>query len=485
MTRLEETGIATGHGVDSRTHGVGSRMPGTEERAVDYARNYRRRALHANLLVGSVWATGGVAAILFLTSAGTAPFGTVGAAVSSLGIIAGLVGTDFILVMLVLAARVPLIDRTIGHDRAIAVHRSLGKPALYLLLCHGSLLLIGYGLEQGFSPFAELGPMLATPNMPLAFIALALMIVVVVTSLVAVRRRFSYEGWHIVHLLSYVAVAFAIPHQLTLGGVLANGTLPRVYWITLYVLAFGAIATYRVIEPIVSTFRHHIRVDRVETIADGVVSIHLSGRGLTGLGAAGGQFFVWRFWTGATWWHSHPVSLSSVPTDGTARITLRDLGDGSRRILSIPSGTFVSIEGPYGLFTPRARTAPKLAIVAAGIGITPERALLEESRLSPGEATVLLRTSADDRYLWDETAAIAKAKGAKFYTMRGPRATSGARWMPQRDASRGVSLRSVFPDLLDSDLYVCGPPAWLELIEAESIAAGLPAHQLHSERFDW
>jgi predicted ferric reductase len=485
MTRLEETGIATGHGVDSRTHGVGSRMPGTEERAVDYARNYRRRALHANLLVGSVWATGGVAAILFLTSAGTAPFGTVGAAVSSLGIIAGLVGTDFILVMLVLAARVPLIDRTIGHDRAIAVHRSLGKPALYLLLGHGSLLLIGYGLEQGFSPFAELGPMLATPNMPLAFIALALMIVVVVTSLVAVRRRFSYEGWHIVHLLSYVAVAFAIPHQLTLGGVLANGTLPRVYWITLYVLAFGAIATYRVIEPIVSTFRHHIRVDRVETIADGVVSIHLSGRGLTGLGAAGGQFFVWRFWTGATWWHSHPVSLSSVPTDGTARITLRDLGDGSRRILSIPSGTFVSIEGPYGLFTPRARTAPKLAIVAAGIGITPARALLEESRLSPGEATVLLRTSADDRYLWDETAAIAKAKGAKFYTMRGPRATSGARWMPQRDASRGVSLRSVFPDLLDSDLYVCGPPAWLELIEAESIAAGLPAHQLHSERFDW
>ena len=34
--------------------------------------------------------------------------------------------------MLVLAARIPLIDRTSGHDRAIAVHRALGKPALYL-----------------------------------------------------------------------------------------------------------------------------------------------------------------------------------------------------------------------------------------------------------------------------------------------------------------------------------------------------------------
>ena len=485
MSRVEQAGVAADRRSDSATLTTGARMPGIAQRTVDYARNYRRRALRSTLLVAAVWTTGGVAAILFLTSAGTAPFGTMGAAVSSLGIIAGLVGTDFILVMIVLAARVPLIDRTIGHDRAIAVHRSLGKPALYLLLSHGALLLIGYGLEQGFSPFAELGPMLATPNMPLAFIALGLMIVVVVTSLVAVRRRFSYEGWHVIHLLSYVAVALAIPHQLSLGGVLANGTLPRVYWITLYVLAFGSIATYRVIEPVVSTFRHRIRVDRVETIAEGVVSIHLSGRALTSLGAVGGQFFVWRFWTGSTWWHSHPVSLSSVPTDGTARITLRDLGDGSRRILSIPSGTFVSIEGPYGLFTPAARTAPKIAIIAAGIGITPARALLEESRLSPGEATVLLRTSIDDRYLWDEVATIAKAKGAKFYTMTGPRATSGARWMPQRDAERGVSLRSVLPDLLDSDLYVCGPPAWLELIEAEAVAAGLPAHRLHSERFEW
>jgi predicted ferric reductase len=458
----------------------------TTTAAARYELNHRRRTLTSNLLVGLVWASGAIAVILFLTSAGSAPFGTIGSAISSIGILAGLVGSDFILVMLVLAGRVPFIDHAIGHDRAIAVHRSLGKPALYLLLAHGALLLTGYGIEQGINPVAELGPMLETPNMWLALIALVLLVTVVVTSLVAVKRRFSYEGWHLVHLLSYVAVAFALPHQLTLGGVLATGSVQRIYWITLYVVAFGCLATYRFIEPAVSSLRHQIRVKRVETIAPGVVSMHLSGHNLRALGSVGGQFFVWRFWTGRTWWHSHPVSLSAVPSHSAARITLRDLGAGTQRISSIPAGTRVSVEGPYGLFTPEARTAPKLAIIAAGIGITPARALLEQSTLRPGEATILLRASdADDAFLWNEMAELAEAKGARLYTMTGQRSVTQPQWMPTHDAIRGVSLASIFPDILQSDLYVCGPAAWLELIEADARAIGLPQHQLHSERFDW
>lgn len=434
----------------------------------------------------ALWASGAAAAALFLASGGAAQFGSAADIVTSLGIIAGLVGTDFILVMLVLAARVPLLDRTIGHDRAVALHRRLGKPALYLLLAHGVLLLIGYGMSQGFNPIAEIGPMLALPDMPLAFIALGLMIAVVVTSLVAVRRKFSYEAWHLVHLLSYAAVAFALPHQLSVGGVLADGTVQRVYWIALYVAAFGSILTFRFIEPVVSSLRHRITVAGTSTIAPGVTSIHLSGRRLRSLGAAGGQFFVWRFWTGRTWWHSHPISLSAMPTDRTARITVRDLGAGSARISEVPAGTKVSIEGPYGLFSDAARTAPKLAIIAAGIGVTPVRALIEHARFAPGEATVLLRASDDDEtYLWDEIRAIAAAKGATLYVMLGGRARGQRSWMSQSDADRGVTLLGAFPDLLDSDLYVCGPSGWLDSVEGDARAAGIPSHQIHSERFDW
>lgn len=455
-------------------------------RRVDHRRTYARRARRADLLVMALWTSGAIAAALFLLSGGAAQFTTPAEVVTSLGIVAGLIGTDFILVMLVLAARIPVIDRTIGHDRAIATHRRLGKPALYLLLGHGALLLIGYGMSEGYNPVAELGPMLALPDMPLAFVGMGLLIAVVVTSLVAVRRRFSYEGWHLVHLLSYASVAFALPHQLSVGGVLAEGTAQRIYWIALYVVAFGAIVTFRFVEPVVSSLRHRIVVDDVVGIAPGVTSIHLKGRNLRALGAEGGQFFIWRFWTRRTWWHSHPVSLSSVPTGSTARITVRELGKGSGRISTVPRGTRVSIEGPYGLFTDAARTSPKLAIVAAGVGVTPIRALLEHAQFAPGEATVLLRAgSQDETYLWDEVRDLAAAKGATCFVMVGHRARTGPSWMSETDARRGVTLMATFPDLLRSDLYLCGPTAWLESLEADALAAGIRPHQIHAERFDW
>ena len=399
---------------------------------------------------------------------------------------AGLVGTDFILVMVVLAARIPLLDRTIGHDRSIAVHRSLGKPALYLLLAHAVLLITGYALTQKIDLIAETVRLWNTVDFPLAFIGLGLLVVVVISSLVAVRRRLSYEAWHLIHLLSYVAVLFAVPHQLSAGGILTDGSFERAYWISLYAVAFGSIGIFRFVEPTVSSLRHRLRVSVVEPVAPGVFSIHLSGHDLQSLGCFGGQFFVWRFWTRRTWWHSHPISLSAVPTTSAARITVRDLGDGSAQLGSLRAGTRVSLEGPYGIFTDAARTAPRLAIVAAGIGVTPVRALLEHSQVAPGEAVIVLRASSQaETYLWPEIATLAAQKGATLYTMVGPRPARGDSWMTAADSDRGVTINSVFPLLRESDLYLCGPAPWLDLVEADALRAGIPLHQVHTERFDW
>jgi predicted ferric reductase len=459
--------------------------PGTRAPGLDRRRQYRRRARRSDLLVTALWASGAAAAALFLSVGGASQFGSAADAITSIGIVTGLVGSDFVLVMLVLAARVPYIDRTVGHDRAIAVHRQLGKPALYLLLAHGVLLLIGYGVATSANPLAWVVDMWQLPDLPLAFLGLGLLVAVVVTSVVAVRRRFSYEGWHLVHLLSYAAVAVAIPHQLSNGAVLAAGP-QRVYWIALYVLAFGSILVYRFVEPVVSSLRHGLRVDRVIEVAPGVVSIVLRGTGLDRLDATGGQFFIWRFWAPGMWWHSHPISLSAAPTASYARITVRDLGTGSRAITAVRPGTRVWLEGPYGLFTDAARTAPKVAIIAAGIGITPARALLESAQIGPGEATVLLRASSEnEKWLWDEVEDLAAAKHATCFEMVGSRSASQSTWMSAADQARGVTIRSVFPDLLDSDLYICGPSAWLDLVEADARRAGVPAHQIHAERFDW
>lgn len=446
---------------------------------------YRRRAMRADLLSVIAWSTTALALALWLAT-GTADFSSAGGIVTSLGIAAGLIGTNLVLLMLLLAARIPFVDRTVGHDRALRMHRQLGKPAFYLLVAHGGLLLVGYGITDGIDPISETGVLWQAQDMPLAFLALGLFLLVVVSSLVIVRRKLPYEFWHVVHFLSYAAVLTALPHELSQGGVFTDGSAQRAYWVGLYVVTLGSIAVFRFIVPLARSLHHDVRISSIQRIGPDAYSIHFSGRDLERLNARGGQYVNWRFWTRGTWWHTHPISLSAVPTDNGMRVTLRTLGDGTRRIARLRPGTHVSFEGPYGLFSSDARTAPRMAIIAAGIGVTPVRALLEDSHLAPGEATILIRASGDDElFLWHELYRLAGERGAAIYAMTGRRAGGGRAWMSRDDADRGVTLRSVFPALDLSDVYVCGPDAWMDSVEAELRAQGVPQHRIHSERFDW
>ncbi len=452
----------------------------------DRDRSSQRRQRSEVALVAACWVSVVIAVMLFLGSGQPAHVTDLAGAITAAGIVTGLIGTDLILLMLVLAARIPWLDRTFGQDATLALHRRLGKPALYLILGHGALLTVGYSLRDGLSIWHQTLSLYSGRDMLLALAGIILLVLVVITSLVAVRRRFAYEAWHAIHLLSYIAVLVAVPHQLSAGQVLAQSTPQFFYWTFLYALAFGSIIWFRVAAPLLATDEHTIRVTDVETIGPDVFSIRLSGRDLSRLGVRGGQFAIWRFWSRGTWWHAHPISFSAVPTDTSARITVRAVGAGTRRLARLRSGTRVSIEGPYGIFTDAARTAPRLSIVAAGIGITPARALLEHSGVRPGEATVILRTTdRSRRFLWDEVEELIRAGGGTVSEMIGERPAEVMTWMSADAVGRGETITSALPHLLESDLFVCGPTAWTDLVVRDARAAGLPDRRIHVERFDW
>ena len=453
--------------------------------SADRARRHRARIAAADLLLVACWASAALAVALYLAQGVTIT--GIGDLLTSGGIVAGLVGTDLVLVMLVLAARIPFIDRTIGHDKAMGTHRVLGKPAFFLLLTHGALITAGYAWNDRTDVVEETVQLIGSPDMPLAYASIGLFVVVIVTSLVAVRRRFRYEVWHVIHLLSYAAVLTALPHQLSEGTVLAQSTWQRVYWIALYVLALGSIATFRFVEPVVQSLRHRVVVESVERIAADAVSIHLRGRALDRLGAEGGQFFGWRFWTRRTWYHQHPISLSAAPGGTTARVTIRELGAGTRRLASqLRPGTPVSFEGPYGIFTDRARGRDRVAVVAAGIGATPVRALLERLDAGPGMVTVVMRASDPaSLFLWGEIRALCLERGWDAWTSLGRRGEGGSGWLSSDDLARGVTVDGVFPFLGESEVYICGPDPWADAVETDVLSRRVGAAHLHRERFDW
>ncbi|MFE4195805.1 ferric reductase-like transmembrane domain-containing protein [Paenarthrobacter sp. NPDC056912] len=453
----------------------------------------RRRLVRADVLGFLAWVSPVAAVALWLSDGGASGFSSFAGTMTALGIVAGLIGMDMVLLMLLLAARIPFIDNTIGHDRALEIHKTLGKPTLYLLLAHGLFIAIGYGAAEGLDPISEsVSLWVDVPDMWLAFVSMALFIAVVVTSLVAVRRRFPYEFWYAIHLLTYAAVTTAIPHQFSVGGLFAEGTWQRWYWLAFCIATGAALLLYRVYQPLAATFRHQLTVSRVVRVSPDVFSIEMTGRHLERLAGSGGRFFFWRFLAPGFWWQPHPFSLSAEPVGPTSkgrgklRITVRNLGDGSARLAHVKPGTKVAIEGPYGMFSTAARSRNNVVLIGAGIGITPLRSLLESTPFEPGQATILLRGHDESElFLGQEIMALCQARGATLFHLTGPRSTGISPWLPQSASEAGFTLSSYAPGIADADVYVCGPAPWAASVIRDVQAAGVPAEQLHYERFDW
>lgn len=296
-------------------------------------------------------ANGLLVAALWVIHGGIDQLSTPGGLVTGLGQITALVGTYLALVQIVLMARVPWIDHVVGSDRLMAWHRWTGFATLWLLIGHFVFTTVGWAKGSGRSVVDELLDMLSMWDVLIATVGLALLGLVAFTSVRAARRRLQYETWYGLHLYAYLGIALAFPHQVTLGTDLIDDPVALGYWIGLYIVTFGLLISYRVLAPIRLSARHRLRVANVVPEAPDVVSIYLTGHALDELPVRAGQFFQVRFLTGGGWWRPHPFSISAAPNGEYLRLTIKDLGDDTHRMLRTRIGVPVFIEGPYGSFT--------------------------------------------------------------------------------------------------------------------------------------
>src|SRR5205823_11511925 len=163
----------------------------------------------------------------------------------------------------------------------------------------------GYALLDKLSLPKELTTMLGGgiyPGMITATVGTALLIAVVVTSIVIVRRRLRYEWWYLVHLSAYAGIALAWFHQIPTGNELVLDRIAADYWRSLYIATLALLVFFRVGVPVQNAFRFRLRVAEVVDEGPGVVSLRIAGRGLDRLKADSGQFFLWRFLARDSWW---------------------------------------------------------------------------------------------------------------------------------------------------------------------------------------
>lgn len=407
-------------------------------------------------------------------------------ALGSIGLLTGLVSADLMIVQVVLLARIPLVERAWGHDLLTHRHRTLGYWSFWLMIVHVVLFAVQRGRRAGPEWLtAQYELFIHNPWYLFATLGTLMLIGVVVTSIRMARRRLRYESWHLLHLYSYLGMGLALPHQLY-DGMHFHSRLAQAYWWAIYALALGTILAYRVVLPAWRSWRHRLRVASVAAEAPGVVSVAVEGQRLDRLRIRSGQFFIWRFFDGPGWTRGNPYTISAAPRDDRLRVTIQAAGDGSERAARLTPGTRVFIEGPYGTMTADRRRHERMLVLAAGVGITPLRALLEDTPYAPGEATLVYRYSEEQHAIFkDELRDLAARRGVMLHYLPGARRADGS-WLPVgSDDDDTEALTRLVPDVAARDIFVCGPPAWIASVRKAARRAGARRDQIHTEDFAW
>jgi predicted ferric reductase len=428
--------------------------------------------LAVGLLVVGMWVVHG----------GLDQLGTPAGLATGLGQVTALIGTYLALVAVVLMARVPWIDHVVGSDQLLVWHRWLGIGTISLILAHVGLTTIGWAMADGAGVIAEFLSLNAMWDILVATVGTALLTLVAVTSIRAVRRRLKYETWFGLHLYAYLGIALAFLHQITVGSDFIGDELAVRFWVGLYVATFGLLLWYRVLAPIRTSARHRLRVASVVRESANVVSIYLVGRDLDRLPVDAGQFFHIRFLRRGGWWRPHPFSISAAPNGEYLRVTIKDLGDDSHRMMTMPVGTPVFIEGPYGAFTPRVIKRRRVVMFAGGVGVTPLRAIFEALPQGRHHISFLYREGdAQGTIFRRELLALGAWHNADVRFLEGHR---GSCEMPV-DPLSPECLEATVPTLTDADILICGSRSFTERTLASLKALRVPHDHIHAERFGY
>ena len=400
-----------------------------------------------------------------------------------IGRITALLAVYFILWEFVLIGRVKVLEQSYGQDKLSRWHHWTGISALLFIVAHPIFTTLGWAMAIGKTPVQQSLSFLSWEGIIPAWIAVLAFIAVVALSLAIIKRKLKYEVWYYVHLAVYIGIIAAFGHQLDNGTDLFNKAAAA-YWVLLYVVFIGFFLVYRLLVPLYNFWRYRMQVGKIVSEGNKVWSIYLTGKNLADFKAKAGQFLILRF-LNKYWWQAHPFSLSAAPDGRMLRVTVKGLGDFTGDLdQKIVPGTFVWVEGPLGVFTLDRAVKDKFLFIAGGVGITPIRALMEETAAKQLDTILLCANRRPEDVIFDDE--IAQLREKACGKTRCAFVYSDANLVADEkgyiDEER---LKRLVPDIKERDVYFCGPPPMAISLIPAIVRLGVPAKQIHYEKFSF
>ena len=283
-----------------------------------------------------------------------------------------------------------------------------------------------------------------------------------------------YTRWRLLHRTTGLFVIAGFAHGVLDETVFAAS--PALRWAYLVTGAVGiCFYIYRELIARYVQEHHDYEVETVRVVDDGVVEISLRPLG-TGIQFVPGQFAM-IFIEAKDGWHRHPFTLSSAPSEGRVRITMKALGDYTSQVHDLVQPGMPAVIGPpHGHFD-RSRGTNRQIWIAGGIGVTPFLSWLRSLDRPLDQRVDLFYSTDHASPFGDEILHVAEANDSLRVHLIDT-SVSGLLTTDQILAHVDEP-----PDTLS--VFMCGPEPMLHAFHDGFKEAGVHGRHIHREYFDW
>jgi predicted ferric reductase len=160
------------------------------------------------------------------------------------------------------------------------------------------------------------------------------------------------------------------------------------------------------------------------------------------------------------------------------RLSIKMVGDWTKRLDALHAGTDVKVMGPYGQFAERAFVTKKPGVwIAGGIGVTPFLSMLKDRSVHAPESDIAMfyctKNEADAPYDAEIAGIVPRMPNVEYVRHRS-------------DAEGFVTAQTIagrVTDLADRLILLCGPLPMMRKLEAAFVAMGVPRRNIQYEDF--
>ena len=390
---------------------------------------------------------------------------------------AGLVGMAMLAVSVVLAARLRWLEDYFGGlDGLYRAHHRLGITAVGLLVLHPVALALRFVPARPGKALALFGPghgQWAVEVGVVAFWGLVLLIGVTYASWVP------YDTWTWTHKALGLVLAAGAVHMWFVAGTPGRGVAvaaqPLLWGYMTAVVGAGLLAV--VYKTILLPLRPGVpyTVAAVDRRSDDVMEVTLGPEGRP-LDFVPGQFVFVTVHDDAVTSEAHPYTLCGPADAETLTITIKALGDYTRRLYErLAPGMAVSLEGPYGRFDYRMG-GDRQIWVAGGVGVAPflswARNRAADGAAAPDVDFYYCVHDRTDAVYREELEALART----------------ASWLDVVlvcSVEDGHLHADDIPALEGADVFLCGPHTLTRDLRRQLRRRGVPKARIHFEDFEF